>query len=678
MLRNCTFLYMLALFLFISTPVFSESSTDAVKAVADLRNWSFEQDGIVELNGEWEFYWERLLDPNSLSDSLPKDYIQVPSVWNEGFATYRLIIKFSEEDLTKPKSLYMPSIASAYRLWINGELYHSSGTVGSISGDMRPYNLPTMVPLDNGEEQVEVVLHVSNFAQRKGGIWKPILLGQTKDILKIRDRKLAAEIFLVGALFLMGLYHISLFFIRNSAKSALFFGLFCLSITIRILVSGESLWNQWFPDWPWEWAVKMEYLSLVWGVPLFVYYVFELFPETMANRFRLGTLIWGIGFGLFILMTPARIYTHWMLFIQFCIILNFLYIVYIFILSAIRRKPGSVINLLAITFFFVTVIHDTLYYNLIIGGDDWAPLGLFMFLFAQSLILLRSFSASFDKVESLSEELMILNQTLEAKVQARTKALEQSNAHLELANEELIRLHRSRQNLLSNISHDLRTPLSAIQGYAKAMMDGVIKSDDKQYSSMIYSKTLYMNRIFEDLLDLAKLESGSVKLEEEKVEIQEFIRDLYHKYEFDMVENELYPDFTITGTSFPAHVELDKTRMEQVFSNFIFNAIKYTPKGGSIKVSLDYSEAENNRIRVSVSDNGIGISSEALPYVFDRYYRDRRESMDSISGLGLGLAIAKEIVEYHHGEIGVWSSLHQGSIFYFVLPILDRKEDQHG
>lgn len=87
---------------------------------------------------------------------------------------------------------------------------------------------------------------------------------------------------------MIGLYHVSLFFMRKTEKSALFFGLFCLMITMRTLVVGEAVWNQWFPVWPWEWAVKMEYLSIVWGLPLFIFYVRELFPVRCPIDFVQG------------------------------------------------------------------------------------------------------------------------------------------------------------------------------------------------------------------------------------------------------------------------------------------------------------------------------------------------------------------------------------------------------
>lgn len=280
----------------------------------------------------------------------------------------------------------------------------------------------------------------------------------------------------------------------------------------------------------------------------------------------------------------------------------------------------------------------------------------------------------------LNEQLIELNHSLEQKIVERTLELEVSNLDLERKNVELARMEAARRHLLSNISHELRTPMTAIQGYAEAIVGGVLNDPDKQkrYFRMILDKTLGLNRLVQDLFELSKLESRRSNMSLQMVDAEPWISRVCDKYGTDIRQAGLgfQCDFLpaeerLRSTS----LVMDPDRIDQVLTNLVFNAIHHSDKGDTISLgfilvdSVRQGEVSVEMI-VQVRDTGSGITPEGLPHVFERFYRDNRDDGPATNqGSGLGLAISKEIVEYHEGRIWAESELDKGSVFYFTLPV---------
>lgn len=260
------------------------------------------------------------------------------------------------------------------------------------------------------------------------------------------------------------------------------------------------------------------------------------------------------------------------------------------------------------------------------------------------------------------------------------------------AEEDMLRMEKSRVHLLTNISHDLRTPLSTVQGYVKAMLDQVVSKPEEQseYLNLIYNRVLKINRMIQDLFDLAQLESRRVKLNLEQVAVNDLISQLFDKYRVDVLNAGLSFNLNSPGPREPdtsevtPFVEVDPDQIERVFANLIYNAVKHTPRGGKVAVGYEIVEVDGARASrartgtgagsfealVNVTDTGAGISPEELPYIFDRYYKGAAPAGKATGGAGLGLAISKEIIEYHNGRIWAESVLGQGSTFSFTLPVI--------
>lgn len=233
---------------------------------------------------------------------------------------------------------------------------------------------------------------------------------------------------------------------------------------------------------------------------------------------------------------------------------------------------------------------------------------------------------------------------------------------------ELRRLEKIRRDLVSNVSHDLRTPITAIQGFVEALEDGVAADDDarRRYLRIIAQESSRLKRLVEDLFQFARLESGQIQLNRAHLDLGEVARRA--------VES-LVPQASARGQSLvfragdePCPVWGDGDRLGQVALNLIQNAIQYTPDGGRIDVSVLRSGRE---ALLEVRDNGRGIPPTDLPHVFDRFYRVEKSRSRHEGGTGLGLAIARHIVEAHGGRIWAESKLGHGSTFRLALALAD-------
>ena len=274
--------------------------------------------------------------------------------------------------------------------------------------------------------------------------------------------------------------------------------------------------------------------------------------------------------------------------------------------------------------------------------------------------------ANYAEMKYLNEKIRLSNEELEKKIWDRTQTLQQQNDQMES-------LKRSRQNLLSNIAHDLRTPITLIRGYVEAILDGIAQSSEQRQKAVrvVYKKTLLLQHLIDDLFTLCKLESRTMAMSLQYVSVKAFLQSILSSYDVDAAKAGLQLNLETFSPMREVHIRIDKFRMEQVFANLIYNAIKFTPSGGCITLAAKISES-GDEVILSVKDTGVGIDAANLDKIFDRYYSSDSLLVhaDKVS-TGLGLAIAKELVELHQGKIWVENGATGGSEFYVALPITE-------
>jgi len=263
-----------------------------------------------------------------------------------------------------------------------------------------------------------------------------------------------------------------------------------------------------------------------------------------------------------------------------------------------------------------------------------------------------------------------------AQLHSTNAALRKLNGDLRDANDKLSRIDDIRSNMYSEVSHELNTPITAIKGYVQLMLNGTIPPGEPRYLQVIHDKTLVMERMVDDMLEIARLENKHIKFDFEPLPFSDFFERLCSKAQLDMLEQgflfewkPLPDDPERTGRI--AAIYADPMRVEQVFVNMLSNARKFTQSGGVIRVeaTIDKSEGKNEKIAVRISDSGRGIGREEQEHIFERYYRGRAAKTSEVTGTGLGLTICREIMNAHGGEIGLESSSDRGSTFYIRFPL---------
>jgi signal transduction histidine kinase len=223
--------------------------------------------------------------------------------------------------------------------------------------------------------------------------------------------------------------------------------------------------------------------------------------------------------------------------------------------------------------------------------------------------------------------------------------------------ESLSKAETQRQHLLADVAHELRTPLAAIQGTLEGMQDGILPKDEEQLAAL-HAEAILLNRLIGDLRLLSLAEAGQLTLERQEISPGEYIQQVAERIKPQADQKKVTLELDIQ--KYLPHLWVDSDRIAQVLNNLIGNALRYTPQGGIIKVSAVSSGSVDQTVQVSVSDNGPGIELEALPFIFDRFYRADKSRTRSSGGSGLGLAIVKQLVEAHGGKVAAASPVFKG------------------
>lgn len=230
---------------------------------------------------------------------------------------------------------------------------------------------------------------------------------------------------------------------------------------------------------------------------------------------------------------------------------------------------------------------------------------------------------------------------------------------------ELARSNDLRRRMTADIAHDLRTPLSVIMGYTEGLSDGKLQATSETFTVM-HTEALHLSRLIDDLKTLALADAGELPLTRQRVDPGVLLRRALDAYRVEADRRQI--EIRIERPSKLPDVDIDVERMAQVLGNLMSNALRYTPAGGLVTLS---AESSNGAVRLRVSDNGAGIPAEDLPYIFGRSFRGDKARRQEEGESGLGLAIAKSLVEAQGGKISVKSEMDRGTTFTIDLPASD-------
>jgi signal transduction histidine kinase len=251
------------------------------------------------------------------------------------------------------------------------------------------------------------------------------------------------------------------------------------------------------------------------------------------------------------------------------------------------------------------------------------------------------------------------------------KSFDEMRLQLKESQELQDQYEQNRKELIANISHDLKTPLTAINGYVQGILDGVADTKEKQerYLRVIEGNAQEMEHLIEDLFLISKLDIDQVPMRTDPIDLVPYLQDCVLDWQYMMQRQEM--EISLATELQSAHVTGDREQLKRVVNNIVNNGVKHMTKGGQVTIGL---KEEDQGFVIAISDTGVGIAKDKLGHIFDKFYRTDAERNRKIAGSGLGLAISKEIVQRMGGIIWADSELNKGTTISFYLPKREEKK----
>lgn len=388
----------------------------AVKGIMDLSAWDLSSRGTIDLDGEWEFHWNRLFTPDDFRLQPrpgPVEYMSMPRYWNgqtiagqklpgHGFATLKLTVRLGGRK--NIVALYVPQLFTAYRLWCNGRLLTSNGKTGTDRAHSVPQFLPRMIIFVADSDTLELVLQISNFHHPNGGMWTSIRLGNDTRLVSERRHVAGFNSFLLGGLLLMALYHIGIFLFRRQDRASLFFGILCLVMAVRVPFEGDRLIITNLSWLSWEISQKITYLTFLSSAFITNLYLYYLFPDIYSRKLvRISTVI-GVVFCLSVLVLTTQYYYYTRYPNYANMLFWMLYDMYVIVRAVMMKKEGAVYLVGGLLILLPLVWIDILYYDRVIDFGNVSIFGVFVFTMSQALLLSERSSKAYSRIEMLSSE----------------------------------------------------------------------------------------------------------------------------------------------------------------------------------------------------------------------------------------------------------------------------------
>ncbi|BBD07718.1 7TM diverse intracellular signaling domain-containing protein [Desulfovibrio ferrophilus] len=408
----------------------------AKRGMVDLSEWNPALDGPVALDGQWEFYWDRLLLPDDFaadSNAQPKSgYLNLPGYWKghdlngqplpgTGQATFRLRALMPPGDHVLTARFF--SVRAAYRVWANGELVASSGVVGRSDEAEEPDRSIVLARIASDGTPLELVMQISNHFFPGGGVQNPIMLAVPGPLEQAHANARSWGLLFAGCMLIMALYHFILFILRKKDVSTLYFGLYCIILTVLVASNDASDWliRAYLPSLPFGAVSKVVIVCYAISTSVLYRFYRSLYPKEFGRILLYIVDIRGLIFIAIVLSQPGVVYQSALqLFALTSILFTFCFVILLFMCFR-RGYSGSLLLLCGVVLLGFTSTHDVYFLIFKTHVVSLLPLGLFALVMSQAGALAQRFSKSFADVENLSEKLELRNINLEKEIAERSR-----------------------------------------------------------------------------------------------------------------------------------------------------------------------------------------------------------------------------------------------------------------
>ena len=397
---------------------YAQTNSDEFKisnGYIDLSNFNLEQNRFV-LKGEWDFCKNKLYSPSDFRIANNKELQEVPGLWENlhpknkqkgfGYGTYRL--QFKADSKYRLLSINFNKVQNAYKLWINDSLYTETGIVGTNKKEMTPNWSSKNYVFKNRQPVNEIVIQISNFYHKKGGMEHSPYIGTPEKIENYSWQTLSLDHFIIGLLLIMAIYHFGLFMIKPDEWSVLFFGLTMFSSVMFKLTVGEIAMTAFFPDFSWILLVKMNYIGNFMRVLFFALFIGSLFKTKFRKKTMYATAFFSVIMSIFIAVSPVSIFTHTLyIFLLYAVVIIFFF-VGVSVHAVIHKKSGALYSLIGTGILMFAVVNDVVKEILLLNSPSLTTYGLFAFVLLQAYMLSFRSSKSYRTLAKLTKRLLTL------------------------------------------------------------------------------------------------------------------------------------------------------------------------------------------------------------------------------------------------------------------------------
>jgi signal transduction histidine kinase len=606
-------------------------------SIIDLRRQTLTQN--IELKGRWLFSWQQLITPGSVARQQGQ-IVTFPQLWTNhklngkalpafGYASYTTTVLLPKT--TGPLKIIVPDVYCAYRLYANGKIVAENGRVSTSATCFLPHWATKSFDIPPHTDTLQLIFQIANFVHAKGGSNQPLVIGLKSTIEQEQTRSTAIDWLLTGCLLMGGLFFIGLYLFGNRDRAILFFALYALTYSYRIIGSGNYELHTLLPNIDWNIATRLEYISLFASIGFFGFYCRYLYPQDQHTKivFSVGGV--SLAFSVATVILPPRYFTQLMDPFLMVAIFCIGYVPFLYIKAYRNKRPGSVYSLASalvlMSLFTITLLR---YWDLVPALPWITFAGYIAFFFLQSMIL-----------------------------SGRVAYL------LKKAGEQAAEGLKAKSEFLSTMSHEIRTPLNSVVGMSYLLLRNDPRDDQReQLNAMIFSANNLLN-IVNDILDYSKIEAGMIKMERIDMDVPALAQSIVTSLRSSAQDKGLQLNFEC-DSALKNKLLGDPTRTSQVITNLVHNAIKFTPAGKvSVSIKVQEQDAQTVTLLFEVADTGIGISPEKQALIFERFTQADSSISRGFGGTGLGLTICKKILELQQSALKVNSEEGKGSVFYF-------------
>ena len=658
----------------------------ASKGILDLRKVDNPEHFIIKLNGDWEFYWNKMLRPNDFKtgSAKPDYYGKVPSYWTDypqesvktdkfGYATYRLTVLFPK-GFNKPLAIDLPVFDSSYDIYLNGKYYGGNGTPGKSADETKPEYRRNFFRFNTGTDSLKIIINVANYSHRRGGFWLPVKLGTFSEVQKQLANGWAVEWAVISLLLGFSLFFLFFFIISPKEKIMLFFSMTTIGLALRPLFTSNYLIHN-LINMDWIWINRCEYLGLFVILIGWVWYVMNLYP---SKFFRIIAWVITVLFALAFIMTlflPVSIFSYSTVAYYPCMILSISYLLFMSFKGSLKHNVIDIAYFLAFILLFVGGLHDM---RVSLGKSN-SNIGysltyiIVLFVFIQAVILLYKWVRAFKDKEKLQNELEFLNKNLEQLVNERTQELKNRNEEIEkqnsmiaIQNKQLSDTIQLKNRIFSVIAHDLRSPVVNILYMLNLLKEKEYKEKYDAFANSSIQYAQLVISLLENMLVWGRDQEDKIKFSPEKRDLADIILTNLSIFKETSDKKEIAVNFTQVGNSL---AYFDKDLLDMIIRNLLSNAVKYTPRGGRISILLKEKTQNSEYMMLKICDNGIGIPETKQKYLFTSAEIESTPGTENEKGTGLGLKLCYELVKINNGTIVIESKTGEGTCFIITLPM---------